>query len=256
MYWGVLFRNDHGSCYTGHMLHTPQAQNPHEPLIGVSTGALRGLRERQREVLMAAGLFSTGAVEASVGPGERFVDLARVISLEPELITRFRYRSIHAPGNITQSEHRDKLQALFTLAPYIHTVVVHADDDHNTLELLTERFGPRLAIENLAPDGEDGRSLEEMNRVLAEYPQASLVVDIAHARRVDPSGALTAALASNFPGRVRHLHCSALQPSSEEHRRPDANDLDWIFQDIALFPHVPRIWEELPCFDEVGGDIL
>jgi hypothetical protein len=121
------------------------------------------------------------------------------------------------------------------------TILFHAD----TLpprSLLLE-LGARAAIENMDHFKADGRTLQEMSIIMDQFPDASIVIDVAHAHQIDSSDRLLRGLVGRFSDRIAHYHLSKLN-SQAWHLPLNQQDLQWL--ETLPIRNAPWIWEACP----------
>jgi endonuclease IV len=179
--------------------------------------------------------FSTGAL--AKGDVEQGIEMVRRLSLDAielsalrvnELdalehaiefcdLTPFRYVSIHAPTNYVAD---DELSVASRLADIAATkkwcVVVHPDCIVN--KNAWSGLGSYLCIENMDKRKTVGRTADELASWFAEFPQARLCFDIAHAQQVDPSMTEAYQILRRFRHRICQLHVSEVTSSSTHDR--------------------------------------
>lgn len=189
--------------------------------------------------------MSRQAIELTSGT-TRLPALVDYLAAHPQSLNDFEYVSIHGPGEKPTRGWEEELRLLSGLSSAAQTIVVHADVlDSEAVEVL-RLHGSRIAIENMEPGRSWGTSVREMEYVFRLLPEAGLVLDIAHAHAIDPSGGLTREMGEVFSDRLAHLHCSVLRYGVGDHYQPQESDLPWLARDLKGLPAVPRIWEELP----------
>jgi hypothetical protein len=205
--------------------------------IGFSTGAL-ALGDFRRALTALAGV-RVNAVELSA---LRENELLPLIEAMPGLdLARFEYISIHAPS---RRERLTDSRLVAALQPALERgipVVVHPD--------IMEDFAPwralgrLLVIENMDKRKPIGRTVEELDAVFSEVPEAGLCFDIGHARQVDRTMTEADAILRRFAGRLVQLHVS--QVNARNAHEPLTLASIAAFQEVAdlIPPHVPAIIE-------------
>jgi hypothetical protein len=174
--------------------------------------------------------FSTGAI----APGDfdqalRMLDGFAVKAIElsalrlrelPELLEfaeradlgRFSYISLHAPTDYTAEQEAAVVEQLSSLIDRGWPVVAHPDAIHDYS--LWRPFGSLLLIENMDKRKSVGRTVEELNSIFAELPDAQMCFDIAHARQVDTSMTEVFRIAKEFRHLMGQIHISTVSSSS------------------------------------------
>jgi hypothetical protein len=177
--------------------------------IGFSTGALaqsdfrRGLAMQDRQALEAVELSALR--DAELQPL-----LAALSSLD---VSSYHYVSFHAPSQLTSLSEADLVSHLKTLLPRRWPIIVHPDAI--TDFRLWEGFGEWLCIENMDKRKPIGRTVEELEQIFRELPQASFCFDIGHARQIDPTMSQAAFLLRAYGDRLKQLHVSEVNSRSK-----------------------------------------
>jgi hypothetical protein len=164
-------------------------------------------------------------------------DLRGYLKQTPNILDSFQYIALHGPA--TSSDWEVTMQQLSGVAA--ETILFHAD----TLpprSLLLE-LGTRAAIENMDHLKAGGRTLQEMSIIMDQFPDAQIVIDVAHAHQIDSSDRLLRGLVSSFSDRIAHYHLSKLN-SQAWHLPLNQQDLQWL--ETLPIRNAPWIWEECP----------
>lgn len=152
---------------------------------------------------MAAVGFSTGAI--SSGDVRRGLDLLRnttanavelsalrqnelpaLVALLGELdLEQFDYVSVHAPSALEPEYENTALELLARVQERGWPIIVHPDAMHN--RHAWARFGESLYVENMDIRKPIGQTASHLAAIFSELPQASLCLDLSHARQVDPT---------------------------------------------------------------------
>jgi len=129
---------------------------------------------------------------------------------EPRFISAFsaqrrglvqRCVSIHASTSL----HKELWRGLL--------VVVHPDMLFDmSLRCL---FGPLLCVENMDKRKPTGRTAKELDSISKELPDASLCLDIGHARQWDPATTETYLILKEFSSKLRQIHVSEVNKKSK-----------------------------------------
>lgn len=210
--------------------------------IGFSTGALYGSRDDWDLCIPAAAALSCQTVELACGMG-RLPRLVKYLERNPDALDRFDYVGLHVPDREPEWGWEQTVAWLSDIPS--QTVLFHPDQLPD-LELLRS-LGPRAAIENMDHLKSFGSSVEDLHSVLNELPQARVVIDVAHARAIDPSGSLLSELVEAFATRLAHLHLSQIDRQGRHHGLP-LSELHILEGIPKAARAVPWIWEEMPCF--------
>ena len=212
--------------------------------VGFSTGSLAVSDFRAALALLAGGRAT--AVELSA---LRWSELAPLLDAIPTLdLARFRYVSLHAPSAFATGDEEAAAEALRELATERGwPVVLHPDAIHRFEHW--DGFGPLLCIENMDRRKAGGRSAEELRPVFDRLPDASLCLDLAHVRQVDPSLAEAFAILREFGGRLAEVHISDLDEAGR-HVRLTAPAVR-AYQEVAeLIPSRVAVVIESPVLPE------
>jgi hypothetical protein len=206
--------------------------------IGFSTGAL------------ALGDFDTGLALMA----ERHTTVIELSALrEQELPTLmgalgrlhlddYRYVSVHAPSRLHAMKEATVAELLRPCIERGWSVVLHPDaiGDHGTWR----DFGRLLCIENMDKRKDAGRTARELWRHFRELPEASMCLDLAHARQVDPTLGIAREIIREYGTKIVQLHLSELDVTS--HHEPLSMGAVWAIREIAhLLPHCPVILESM-----------
>jgi hypothetical protein len=212
--------------------------------IGFSTGSLAfGDFQKALRLLRR---YPIDAVELSA---LRFKELKPLMeSLDGLDLSQFKYVSVHAPSAFTRVQEKQITSWLASLRERGWPIVLHADAiiDYD----LWKPFGSQIAIENM-DKRKTGRTVEELSLTLEELPEASICLDLGHARQVDRTMTDAFFLLKEYGPRIVQFHISEVNTMS--HHDP----LSWgavsSFQKIAPWipPRVPIILESVVAEDEI-----
>jgi hypothetical protein len=177
----------------------------HHPL-GWSTGWFVEERGDWPALVARALAGSTFAVELSALAAGELPSLVTYLQREPTL--PFRYVSVHGPAQGWQGTADELAGLLREISTRADAVVMHPDSlaDAEPYQAL----GRALALENMDPRKDDGRTKHELERHFERFPDAGFIFDVAHANAVDPTLELAHALLDAFGHRLRHVHVSSL----------------------------------------------
>lgn len=205
----------------------PAAYSPiarHHP-IGASTGFLTAQRGDWPSLLAAVEHTSTFATELAALSEPELEGLRDFLLHSAPL--PFRYLSVHAPVKHLRVEEEELIGWLQSLPSDVNAIVAHPDtiDSPGLYRLL----GKRLVIENMDTRKATGRTVEELEPVFAELPEAGFCFDIAHAWSIDPTMELAGELLDHFGDRLRHVHLSSLENGNHV---PVLPEHDHLFQPL------------------------
>ena len=203
-------------------------------LIGFSTGALAfGDFRRGLELLRET---DARAVELSA---LREHELPPLMQALPELpLDQFAYVSVHAPSRLASLSEKAVAEMLQPCIDRGFHVVLHPDAIQDPA--CWRAFGPLLCIENMDKRKQTGRTVSELRRFFADLPDASLCLDLAHARQVDTTLAVARFILAEFGGeRVAQVHLSELDAHSH-HAPLSMGAVQRDPDDVALGATCPR----------------
>ncbi len=176
--------------------------------IGFSTGALaKGDFRRGLEILRR---HKIEIVELSALRQHELEPL--MSSLDDLDLDTFEYLSVHAPSRISPGAEDEVVSQLLRLIERDWPVVVHPDAISNADAW--KPFGDLLCIENTDIRKPIGRTVRELQTMFDALPEASFCFDMGHARQVDPTMSEAALILETFGGRLRQLHVSEVNSSS------------------------------------------
>lgn len=216
--------------------------------IGFSTGALALGDFDQGLALMAA--RHTTVIELSALREQELPGLMG--ALDRLHLDRYRYISVHAPSRLGVMKEAAVAELLQPCIEHGWSVVLHPDAirDHGCWR----EFGRLLCIENMDKRKEAGRTAGELRRHFHELPEASMCLDLAHARQVDPTLGITREIIREYGDKIVQLHLSELDVRS--HHEPLSMAAVWAIREIAhLLPHCPVILESMVQPDAIDGEL-
>lgn len=212
-------------------------------MIGFSTGAL-ALGNFSRALDMLAGT-SAAAVELSA---LRLSELEPVVSALPNLsLGQFRHVSFHAPSQFGADDEAFVVGQLRQVVRAGIPVVVHPDvirDDRPWRE-----WGPDLILENMDRRKPIGQTADHMASLFARFPDASLCLDLGHARQLDSTMAEAYHILDRFGSRLRQVHLSEVDMDSRHCQLSLIAAYSFIRITPLIPAHVPVILET-PVSDE------
>jgi len=147
--------------------------------VGFSTGAIaRGDFRHALEVLSG---LQASAIELSA---LRFTELHPLVNCLDELeLSRYDYVSFHAPSKFTRSEEQDVISCLLRVRERGWPIIVHPDSMHE--RQAWRQLGQSLCFENMDKRKPIGRTIDELDTVFRDFPDAGLCFDLGHAHQVD-----------------------------------------------------------------------
>jgi len=172
----------------------------------------------------------------------RVAELEPLISALPRLnLSGYSYISFHAPSNFSKTEESWVAEALFRGVPESWPIVIHPDTIFDFA--LWTRFGKRLAVENMDRRKPIGRTAHELRSIFAALPNASLCLDLGHARQCDASMTEAFLILSQFGSKLVQVHISEVNSASQHD--PISHGAKIAFQQIArMIPqNIPVIIE-------------
>jgi len=218
-------------------------------LVGFSTGAL-ALGDFRKGLELLRGTDAQ-AVELSALREHELPSL--VHALDGLSLEQFGYVSVHAPSRLASLAEKDVVRMLLPCLGHGFRVVLHPDaiqDPGGWRE-----FGRALCIENMDKRKPTGRTASELQRFFADLPEASLCLDLAHARQVDTTLAVARFILAEFGAeRVAQVHLSELDARS--HHGPLSMGAVHVFRSMAHWvPDVPVILESVVTEDGIAAEL-
>ena len=216
--------------------------------IGFSTGAL-ALGDFDRGLSLVADRH-TKAVELSA---LRENELPGLMGAVDRLhLESYQYVSVHAPSRLHTMKESVVADLLRPCIERGWSVVLHPDaiGDHGCWR----DFGRLLCIENMDKRKEVGRTAGELRLHFQKLPDASMCLDLAHARQIDPTLGIAREMIREYGERIVQLHLSELDVNS--HHEPLSMAAVWAIREIAhLLPQCPVILESMVKPDAIGSEI-
>ncbi len=212
--------------------------------IGFSTGAL-ALGDFKAALTMLEGR-ECPVVELSA---LRETELAGLMAALDELdVGQFTYVSIHAPSRLRTVRETEVARLLRPCIERGWPVILHPDaiGDHGCWR----EFGKLVCLENMDKRKSGGRTSAELERHFASLPEASLCLDLGHARQVDPTFGVARRILSDYGDRLMQIHLSELDAQS--HHAPLSMATVWAVREIAhIIPSAPVILESMVGADKI-----
>jgi hypothetical protein len=140
-------------------------------------------------------------------------ELAELVEALPNLdLSDFAYVSFHAPSSLSHCTETEVLGLLSRVMGMGIPIIVHPDIITNWAAWRS--FRSLLCIENMDKRKPLGRTTIELESILGNLPEASMCLDLGHARQVDPTMSEAAEMLRVFGTRVSQLHVSEVNTSS------------------------------------------
>jgi len=217
--------------------------------IGFSTGALAYADFRKGVRILLEN--DVPVVELSA---LRQGELAPLVdALDTLDLSRFSYISFHAPSKLEEGTEPEVIAVLSQVIERGWPVIVHPDVIQEFG--LWETFRDLLLIENMDKRKAVGRTASELAFFFESLPEASLCLDLGHARQVDPTMSEASLILEKFGNRLRQLHISEVN-SRSTHDPLTAGALMAFRRVSRLIPdEVPVILESPVSGDQVEIEI-
>lgn len=218
-------------------------------LLGFSSGALA-----KGDFELALSMLSPHLLPCIELSALRVEEVLPLIETIPSLNLRtYEYISLHAPSEFLREEEIWLSDLLFHNVPKTWPIVMHPDAICDFA--CWNRFGNRLAIENMDRRKPIGRSSEELRQIFTVLPDASMCFDIGHARQYDSSMTEAFLILSEFADRLVQVHISEVNSRSKHDRISFGAKL--AFQQLAyLIPqNVPIIVESQVPENQIAREI-
>lgn len=216
--------------------------------IGFSTGALAYGDFRGALALLDE--HETSVVELSALRDTELPEL--MAALEALQIERYRYVSVHAPSKFRTMKEVEIAQALRPCIDRGWPVVLHPDPirDYGCWR----DFGRLLCLENMDKRKPTGRTAEELAPHFEALPEASLCLDLGHARQVDPTMGIARRILKDYGERLVQIHLSEIDATC--HHRPLSMAAVWAVREIAtLIPDAPVILESVVAGHQLAREL-
>ncbi len=217
--------------------------------LGFSTGAL-ALSDFRGALRMLKDQ-PVQAVELSAIREHELIPLVR--SLGDLDLSQFQYVSIHAPSYFSEATELSIFRELYESRHRGWPIIVHPDTLHDFS--LWRQLGDLLCIENMDKRKSAGRTVQELELLFEEFPQASFCFDIGHARQVDTSMTEAYLMLKRFSSRLRQVHISEVNTQNKHDRLSFVSILG--FQEVThlIPPSTPVIIESVVPQDQIGAEI-
>lgn len=216
--------------------------------IGFSTGAL-ALGDFDKGLALMADRH-TSVIELSALREEELPSL--IGALDRLHLDGYKYVSVHAPSRLRSMKEAAVASMLQRCIEREWHVVLHPDaiGDYGCWR----DFGRWVCIENMDKRKEAGRTAIELRREFSELPEASMCLDLAHVRQVDPTLGIAREIIREYGEKIVQLHLSELDVTS--HHEPLSMAAVWAIREIAhLLPDCPVILESMVQPDGIDSEL-
>jgi hypothetical protein len=218
-------------------------------MIGFSTGAIAFGDFRKALTLLST--LSVAAVELSA---LRIEELEPLIAAIGDLdLRQFEFISFHAPSRFSAAQEPYLVRSLQTIADRGWPIIMHPDSVHDPKIWLP--LQANLCFENMDKRKRIGRTADELEMFLRDFPQANVCFDIGHAHQVDRTMTTARMLAQRFASRIRQIHVSEVTSSSEHVGISAATTLAFAKIVDLLDPSIPLIIESVVGTENVEREI-
>lgn len=208
-------------------------------MLGASTGAI-AKDDFTHAIDIMNKIDALTAIEISFlkTTGEKLKSF--IAGIKQLYLRKYKYISIHAPTTLPDFSEKQLAVILQVFAVNCWNIVIHPN-------LLTDfgmwkDFGKMLCVENMDSRKPPCQTAESMERFLENLPEASICLDIAHARQIDPTLIEILRITDTFGDRIKQVHISELNYEGRHTTISDscANDYNYIAERIK---HLPQIIE-------------
>lgn len=170
--------------------------------IGFSTGAL-AFADFRRGLELLRGTTANAVELSALRPAELDPLIDALDGLD---LAGFGFVSVHAPSGADPSDEPRIVDRLAKVADRGWPIVVHPDCIHQPS--LWRRLGKLACIENMDKRKPVARTRDELGVWFKELPEASLCMDLAHARQIDPTMTEAFLMLRDFGERLTEVHIS------------------------------------------------
>jgi len=172
--------------------------------FGFSTGALA--RGDYHSALGWMRQHQLRSMELSALRYDELEPLSNDIAALP--VDAFAYVSFHAPSYFAKEREEKVVSLLESARRRNWNIVVHPDVIYTPRRW--RHFGRQLLIENMDRRKSTGRTVDELQLLFGELPEARLCLDVAHARQLDTTLLSLRALVTCFRTKIAEVHISEL----------------------------------------------
>jgi len=218
-------------------------------LVGFSTGAL-AFADFRRGLQM---LRETGAkaVELSALRAAELDPLME--SLDDLDLDQFSFKSVHAPSNVECPARAARGGEAAGSCP---AWLAHRGSPRlHSRRCLWRPFGKLVCIENMDKRKPIARTRDELCTWFDRLPEASLCLDLAHVRQIDPTMTEAYLILRDFGNRVAEVHLSEVNAASKH--EPISYGATLAYQQVAsMIPEtVPVILESIVSAEFIDDEI-
>jgi len=205
--------------------------------IGFSTGSL-ALGDFKSAINMLEGSSAT-VIELSALREQEFETLLNCFDRLD--LRQFKYISFHAPGKLRDFSEEMLVKSLQKVRDCGWPIIVHPDVIQDFA--LWRSLGTYVLIENMDKRKPIGRTTADLEAIFELLPEASLCLDLAHVRQVDPTMTEATIMVKRLRHRVKQLHVSDV--NSRSIHEPLNLEAIFAFRKVAHFidPAVPIVLE-------------
>jgi hypothetical protein len=165
----------------------------------------------------------------------------------------FEFVSVHAPSGTDPSDESRIVDRLAKVAARQWPIVVHPDSIHQPSQW--RRLGKLVCIENMDKRKPVARTRDELRVWFNELPEASLCMDLAHARQIDPTMTEAFLILRDFGDRLAEVHISEVN-SACKHEAISHGAMLAYRQVASLVPaSVPVILESVIAAEFIDDEI-
>jgi hypothetical protein len=216
--------------------------------VGFSTGAL-AKADFRHALKILKNYPRSSAIELSALREQELKPL--IESLDSLDLKQYSYVAVHAPS-YTQDEG-SVIDLLNRVKELEWSIVVHPDCIQDWS--LWRQFGNLLCIENMDKRKPIGRSVDELRECFMKLPDASLCLDLGHARQYDPTMTEAYLIIKEYASKLRQVHLSEVNTDSSHSKISYAAFLS--FKEIApfLLKNIPFILETPVTDNEISTEI-
>lgn len=176
--------------------------------LGFSTGTLA--KADYRLALSMLQPYRLDAIELSALRESELTPLLADLDNLP--LGGYSHVSFHAPSQLCNLTESEACELLRPVAERGWPIVIHPDiiSDYNPWKLL----GRSLCLENMDKRKPVGRTAAELEQIFAELPEATLCLDVGHAKQIDPSLLEIRKILESHGHRLQQVHLSDVNSDS------------------------------------------
>ena len=168
-------------------------------------------------------------------------------------IANYHYVSVHAPSKFRTMTERQIAKSLLPCIDRRWPVILHPDAIEDAG--CWREFGRLLCLENMDKRKSSGRTADELAKHFDSLPEASLCLDLGHARQVDPTLGIARHIVRQYGDRLVQIHLSELDATCHHARLSMATV--WAIKEIASqIPDAPVILESVIPAAEMSRELV